>query len=270
MPAVAVVTLIAAFLAPGDSHDVTLTAAPADELTVAAPTVAELSDGDVLTIRISGGVEGARGHVQQCVRTVSAFLQCTNRFPMLFDTDGRAVFQYQLVDSGRCGATSSCVVVVRDEELRRAAYAFTVFGAAASPPLSVTVSPSGPYTEGDEVRVEVTNLTPGTPMEAAFCGTTCSSPRRATAGEDKTATAVIPIGARCEDCGIAVVAAAGSSFTETQFVSPPSAEYDWQRLTAGLTAAAAFLILAWLILTTVDWRPPSEAQTPELNGPEVD
>jgi hypothetical protein len=269
MPAVAVVTLIAAVLAPGDSHDIALTAAPADELIVPAPTVAELSDGDVLTIRVSGGVEGARGNVQQCVRTVTAFLQCTNRFPMLFDADGRAIFQYQLVDPGRCGPTSSCVVVVRDELLRRAAYAFTVFEAAAPPPPSVTVSPSGPYAEGDEVRVEIANLTPGASIEAAFCGTTCSSPRRATAGENGTATTVVPIGARCEDCGIAVVAAAGSSFTEIQFVSPPSADYDWPRLAAGLTAAAAFLILAWLIVATVDWRPPSEAQTPELDGPAV-
>jgi hypothetical protein len=188
---------------------------------------------------------------------------------MLFDDNGRAVFQYQVEDLGGCGATGSCVVVVRDDEREREAYAFTIFGAEAPPPPSVTLSPSGPYTEGDEVRVDVANLAPGAPIEAAYCGDTCESLRRATAGEDGTATAIVVIGPRCEDCGIIVVAAAGSSFTEIPFVAPPSADYDLPRLIAGLTAAAALLILAWLIVATVDWRPPSEAQTPELDGSEV-
>jgi hypothetical protein len=271
MPAVAVVvTLIAAVLgAGGDDTAVDVDAVPVDEAVLTAPTIDELAGGDVLTIRVHGGVESARGHVQQCRRVVSGFRGCTNQFPMLFDDNGRAVFQYQVEDLGGCGATGSCVVVVRDDEREREAYAFTIFGAEAPPPPSVTLSPSGPYTEGDEVRVDVANLAPGAPIEAAYCGDTCESLRRATAGEDGTATAIVVIGPRCEDCGIIVVAAAGSSFTEIPFVAPPSADYDLPRLIAGLTAAAALLILAWLIVATVDWRPPSEAQTPELDGSEV-
>jgi hypothetical protein len=251
----------------GDGNRVDLHAVPVDEPVLAAPSIGELEDRSVLAIRVDGGPDGARGHVQQCERTVSGFRGCTNRFPVLFDEDGVAYFQYQVVDLGDCGATGSCVLLVRDDDRRREAYAFTIFGAQAPPPPSVTLSPSGPYAAGDEVRVEVANLSPGASIEAAFCGDTCASLRRATAGEDGTATAVVVIGPRCEDCGITVVAAAGSSFTEIPFVAPPTADYDLPRLIAGLTSAAAFLILAWLIVATVDWRPPSEAQTPELDVP---
>jgi hypothetical protein len=271
--AVAVGTVILAVLASGgeegDDNRVDLHAVPADELVVAAPSIDELEDGSVLAIRVDGGPDGAHGHVQQCERTVSGFRGCTNRFPVLFDEDGVAVFQYQVVNLGDCGATGACVVLVRDDDLEHEAYAFTVFGAPMAPRPVVTLTPSGPYAAGDEVRVDVANLTPGAPIEAAFCGVTCASLRRAVAGEDGTATAVVVIGTRCEDCGIAVVAGTGSSFTETPFVAPPTAEYDLPRLIAGLTAAAALLILAWLIVATVDWRPPSEAQTPELDGPEA-
>lgn len=266
--AAAVAALTLAVLAGGEEGDenrVDLHAVPADVSVVAAPSIGELEDGSVLAIRVDGGPEGARGHVQQCERTVSGFRGCTNRFPVLFDEDGVAFFQYQVVDLGDCGATGSCVLLVRDDDGQHEAYGFTIFGAEAPPPPSVTLSPSGPYAAGDEVRVEVANLTPGAPIEAAFCGDTCASLRRATAGEDGTATAVVVIGPRCQDCGITVVAAAGSSFTETRFVPPPTADYDLPRLIAGLIAAAAFLILAALIIATVDWRPPSEAQTPELD-----
>jgi hypothetical protein len=267
----AVGAVILSVLASGgeetDDHRVDMRAVPVDQAVVAGPSIDELEDGSVLAIRVDGGPETARGHVQQCKRAVSGFRGCTNRFPVLFDENAVAFFQYQVVDLGDCDAAGSCVLLVRDDGREHEAYAFTIFGGKAPPPPSVTLSPPGPYGAGDEVRVDVTNLIPGARIEAAFCGDTCASLRRASAGEDGTATAVVVIGPRCEDCGINVVAAAGSSFIETQFVAPPSADYDWPRLIAGLTAAAAFLVLAWLIVATVDWRPPSEAQTPELEGP---
>jgi hypothetical protein len=46
--------------------------------------------------------------------------------------------------------------------------------------------------------------------------------------------------------------------------------YDVARLVAGLGLAALLLaVAAWLVRTT-DWRPPTEADTPELDGATLD
>lgn len=266
-----VVVVLAAGLAAGggDERDVGLRAVPADERATVAPTVEELEDGDVLTIRVDEGVPGARGRVQQCERTVGGFRQCRNSFPVLFDDEGRATFQYRLDDPGRCGATGSCVVVVRDDDEERVAYAFTVFHEPAPPRPTVTLTPPGPYATGDEVRVEVSALAPGTGIETAFCERTCRAMTQAVAGEDGTATATVVIGPRCDRCGIAVVGAARSSLVTVEFARPAAAAYNTPRLIAGLAAAAVFLLLAWRIVATVDWRPPSEAATPELDRSEL-
>ncbi len=49
-----------------------------------------------------------------------------------------------------------------------------------------------------------------------------------------------------------------------EFTAPPTARYGAGRLIAGLSVAAALIALAPRIVVTVDWRPPSEAETPEL------
>lgn len=249
----------------GSPIPVALHAAPVDQPRWSVPTIGNLVDGTVLTIRVDGGLEGARGHVEQCERGIDGFRACSNRFPVLFDEDGRATFQYQLADPGGCGVTGACVVFVGDDEGERAASAFTVFGATAPPAPQVTLTPSGPYDEEDDVRVDVTRLPAGAPIETAFCGPTCGPPTRAVAGSDGTATATVVIGPPCDACGIAVVGAGRSTLVGVSFVAPPGAGYDVPRLIAGLTAAAALLLLAWLITARVDWRPPSEAQTPELD-----
>lgn len=49
-----------------------------------------------------------------------------------------------------------------------------------------------------------------------------------------------------------------------EFTAPPPPVWRPDRLIAGLSVAAALIALAPRIVVTVDWRPPSEAETPEL------
>ena len=83
-----------------------------------------LEPGMVLRVRVSGFAEFAEGIAAQCVHRAKAS-ECGNSFPVQFDGDGTAFFQYQLRDDshalavagGRChpGATR-CTLVVRDEQ----------------------------------------------------------------------------------------------------------------------------------------------------------
>src|SRR5262245_59818864 len=152
-PIVATLVAVLAWSVPGDDEreTVRLQAQPSDEHAVAVPTVDELADGDVVVVRVDGGVSGGDGTVLQCRLLVDGFSDCRNQFPVQFGDDGTATFQYQLVDLGHCGATGACVVRVNDADGDRSAYAFTVFGEPAPPPPEVALSPAGPYELGDRV-----------------------------------------------------------------------------------------------------------------------
>ncbi|MBA3983423.1 MAG: hypothetical protein H0X61_07775 [Acidimicrobiia bacterium] len=53
------------------------------------------------------------------------------------------------------------------------------------------------------------------------------------------------------------------------FAPPPQPGYDASRLTVGLLVGAALLVAAWRIVAAVDWSPPSEAATPDLDAAEL-
>jgi hypothetical protein len=248
-----------------DRREVRLAAMPTAEEVVDAPTLDRLAPGDVLVVRVTDGVANASGRVQQCRLTADGVDRCTNAFPVLFDGDGAAAFQYQLVDPGGCGSTNTCVVVVADEDGERAAFAFTFFGTDAPPPPQVALSPRGPYEPGDRVQVEVSSLRPGSAARVAFCAEECGGESRITAGDDGTARATVVVGERCRDCGVVVVTGSGRTRVGVEFTSLPAPELDPPRLVGGLAVAAALLLLAWRIIVSVDWRPPSEAATPELD-----
>ena len=203
--------------------------------------------------------------MRQCTVTVTGFERCGNRFPVQFGAEGQATFQYQLVDPGGCDGGAACAVVVGDRAGERLAYAFTVFGGPAPPPPAVALTPPGPYEPGDDVRVEVSSLVPGARVRAAFCATTCGPSTTSTADGAGTAAVGVSVGERCGGCGIVVVAGASSALVPVSFVPPPSADYDLARVVAGLLAAALFLLLARRIVVSVDWRPPSEAQIPDVD-----
>jgi hypothetical protein len=46
--------------------------------------------------------------------------------------------------------------------------------------------------------------------------------------------------------------------------------YDPVRLVVGLATAAVLLVVALWLVRSTDWRPPSEADAPELDGASLD
>ena len=243
-----------------DRREVLMRAGAFDQ--VIATTVDRLEDGDVLAILVTDGEPGARGVVRQCRLGPDDLGGCHNSFPILYDDEGRASFQYQLRDRGTCDAGATCVVAASTDD--DVAMAFTVFGEEAPPPPTVRLSPEGPLMPGAVVRVDVSGLVPAAPVQVAFCAPTCARAQRAAAGADGSARLEVTVGDSCRRCAIVVVGGAAASRTPLTFVAPPSTRYDRWRVIVGLGAAAAFLLLAWRLVVTVDWRPPSEAATPEL------
>jgi hypothetical protein len=266
---VAALVAVLAWSVPGDDgqETVRMEARSSDEHLVASQTVDGLSDGDVLVVRVTDGEPGAQGSVLQCRLTVDGFSSCRNQFPVQFGDEGAATFQYQLVDLGGCGATGACVVRVSDGDHGLGAHAFTVFGEPAPPAPEATLTPAGPYQPGDRVTVTVTGVGPDTEIRTAFCADECDGATIVVADAAGTAETTVVIGGRCDDCGVAVVGAASSQIVPTPFTTPPGPQYDALRLLAGLAAAALLLLIAWRIVVTVDWRPPSEADAPELDVP---
>jgi hypothetical protein len=251
---------------PDDRREVRLKAAPAGELTVDAPVIDRLADGELLVVRVTDGVDGAPGQVRQCLLTVDGLGRCANVFPIQFDDDGAATFQYQVFDLDGCDGTGgACALVVADVDGRRLAHAVTIFGASAPPAPEVTLTPPGPYPSGARVRVEVSSLPAGGVARVAFCAEDCGAETRVVAGDDGSATAMIVLGERCGDCGVVVMSGASSQRVDVQFVALPSPGYDAARVVVGLALAAVFLVVAWRIVRGVDWRPPSEADAPELD-----
>ena len=261
-----------AAVAPGagasgtQSQSVVLHATDSSERPARSPVLDELADGDVVRVRVDGGRSGARGDVRQCQRTVDGFGACSNQFPVLFDDEGIAIFQYQLVDTGRCGPTAACVVVVSDDARERTAFAYAVFAASALPPPTVSVEPGGPYDPGARVIVSISPLAPGATASVSFCAVRCERPSTAAAGDDGRAVAIVTIGGRCRYCHIRVVSGQSDTSIAVAFTPLASPSRSPARLVIGLLVAAALLAFAWWTIATHDWRPPSEAATPEFDA----
>jgi len=260
--------------AGGDDGDelvvVRLAAVAGDEQSVVpTPVLDRLAGGDVLDVSVVDGIDGAEGMVRQCVRTVAGVTGCTNRFPVQFGDRGDARFQYQLTDPGDCGPAGSCVLVVDDLDRERRALAVLVFGGPAPPPPVVTISPAELVEEGDEVRVDISGLQPDSAVQVAYCDPECATPTRVVADELGQATSTVVVGTPCGRCGVVVIGSAHDTMTPLPFAPPPRADYDARRLTLGLLLAAALLTAAWRITATIDWRPPSEADTPDLDAAEL-
>jgi hypothetical protein len=62
-----------------------------------------------------------------------------------------------------------------------------------------------------------------------------------------------------------VIAGPHETFTSVSFAPLPMPRYDGLRMAIGLVVAAVLLFTAWRIVIAVDWRPPSEADTPDLD-----
>lgn len=259
-------TTVALFALPlvggADARDVRLQMHALDERTAAAPILDRLVDGDVLRLKIERGPENSRGLVQQCIRTAVSFDECANLYPVQFDDTGTAEFQYQLRDRGRCGAGQACVVLIDDLD-GKVAYAFTVFGEPAPAPPTLVLSPPGPYLPGDSVQVEMSGLIPDVDVSVAYCATDCGASLSARA--DTVGRAVVPMVIGGRGGGLSITTGSTELLIEVEFLAAPRPDYSALRLGLGLSAAGALLLAAWWIIATVDWRPPSEAATPEFD-----
>lgn len=254
----------------GGDVTVHLAAMARDEQSVVpTPVLDRLTGGDVLDISLVDGPAGAKGMVRQCVRAFRGTTGCTNRYPVQFGDRGDARFQYQLTDPGDCGPGGSCVLVVDDLDGERRALAVLVFGGPAPPPPVVTISPTELIEEGDEVRVDIAGLQPDSAVQVGYCEPECTTPTRVVANALGQATSTVIVGAPCGRCGVAVIGSGHDTLTAVPFVPPPRADYDARRLTLGLIVAAGLLVAAWRIVATIDWRPPSEADTPDLDLTEL-
>lgn len=242
---------------------------PEDQGAGASPVLDVLDDGVVLDVSVIDGVEGAQGSVRQCDRTLRGFSACTNRYPVSFDDRGRARFQYQLEDPGNCGPDGSCALVVDDRDGQRQASAVLIFGAPAPPPPTIEITPTELLEEGDRVRVDITGLPPNAVVRVGYCNPECAAATRIVADSSGRVSSTVVAGAPCDECGIAVIAGPHETLTHLSFAPQPMPGYNVRRLAIGLVVAAALLAMAWRVVTVVDWRPPSEADAPDLDMAEL-
>ena len=253
----------------GDVVVETVAVARDGQSVVPTPVLDRLTGGDVLDVSVVDGTDGANGAVRQCTRTLGGVTGCTNRYPVQFDDRGHARFQYELTDPGDCGPGGSCVLVVDDLDGQRQALAVLVFGAPAPPPPAVTISPAELVEEGDRVRVDIAGLQPDSTVRVGYCDPECASSTLVVADTRGQANSTVVVGAPCGTCGIAVIGSAHDTLTPVPFAPPLQPNYHPRRLTVGLLLAAALLAAAWRIVAAIDWRPPSEADTPDLDAAEL-
>ena len=237
-----------------------LHATPATEEPGALHIIDQLDDGDVLRIKVDDGAAAAAGHVRQCAQLDAT--SCFNTFPVQFDADGAAIFQYQLEARDQCGPAGSCVVVVSDDEGERIAVAATVFGGVRPNRPAVTVTPGGPYHAGDVVRVDVSMSCPALVWTLRSAGRSAVQPCPRCASSSGDSSTDVRIGSNCRDCHISVNAGVHRVIVPIEF---GATRYEGLRLAAGLLVAAMLLAIVGRLIVTVDWRPPSEADAPELD-----
>lgn len=256
--------------ADGDEPLRLVAGAPSDPPTP-VPVLDRLTDGEVQHIRAEGLRPGTRGQVRQCHATADGFAACTNAFPVRAGPSGTAVFQYQLRSpNGECGARETCVVVVADGT--HTAFAYTVFGEKAPRPARLAVEPAAPYRVGQRVHVTVDGLPPHGTAGLAFCTPRCGAAVRVVADAAGHTRGTVMLRSRCEGhgCAVALVGAGARDTTvAVRFVPAPTPTYEARRILTGLLGAAVLLLLAWFVARRTDWRPPSEAATPQLDTAEL-
>jgi hypothetical protein len=276
----------------GVAPPVAATGSPGPDVTVspgaaAVGVIDRLPDGAVLRVTAAGFEPGAAGEVAQCGLSLEGPRSCTNRFPVQFDGEGVALFQYLISDrpfpaGGRCGAADPpCVLVVTGPGGDGPALSLTVFRDPAPPAGRITVEPHSGLSGADVVTVRASGFLPATRLVAGPCAASpdtgrCGPTVSTHTGADGAAVLRLPLtsgegdGPRCgprAPCEVRVMAEAAVAplSTAVSFSAGPSARYDPRRLAAGLVVVLLLLgLAAWLVRTT-DWREPAEAATPDMD-----
>jgi hypothetical protein len=74
----------------------------------------------------------------------------------------------------------------------------------------------------------------------------------------------VPVPTRCAGCRLVVAAPGWRTVGPLALAASPDVRYDWRRLLPALVVAGVLLAVAWRIVRTVDWAPPSEAAVPDV------
>lgn len=236
------------------------------------------------------------GSVQQCVVELGRQTACGEPFPVQFDADGRAEFQFAVrgdIAPGGCRVgRPTCVLRVTGASPDRHVSVQTVLIDVVTSGV-VRLEPAGPLADGQTVDVIVSGFPPGSTATAILCAPPeVYDARRCRPAEAGSAFVVDAAGAGrttlkvaagrlgsdaavCGPrrvCGIAVVVGGGyitAPITPVRFALGPGPSYDAGRVLAGVVVAVGLLGAAVLIARRTDWTKPTEAATPDLDGADL-
>ncbi|MGI8984389.1 MAG: neocarzinostatin apoprotein domain-containing protein [Acidimicrobiales bacterium] len=258
--------------------------------------VSGLTPGSVVRVVAEGFDWHERGRVEQCVSELGRQTACAEAFPVQFDDDGRADFQFAVRGDfapGGCRAGQpTCLLRLRGESSGRRGTVQTVLVDEVTPG-RVSVEPGRGLVDGQTVDVSVSGFLPGTTASAVLCAPPeaydarrCTSPGPTSAmvidaaGLGHTTLTVAagrtgPDGVVCgprRPCGVAVVVGPGfvaAAAAPVGFSLGPGAAYDVGRVAGGLGCALLLVALAVVIGMRTDWTRPAEAATPALDGADL-
>ncbi len=285
-------------LAPGASassaeselHAVDLDWVEPEAFGVPDPRLGDVVDGDVLDMAVTNFEANAAGRVELCDGAAPV---CSGAYPVTFDENGRARFQYRVArpDFAACATTGlPCRVrVVAGDR----AVSLQVWFDAPAPPLGwVTLSRRTALRDGDEIEIRVTDLAPGQEVIATMCAAPanrgierCGSPAAevtiALDGQGRGSARYVvragPTGreriacGRGSTCAIAVLSSNRDALAEVrtiEFAQSEGANLTGGRLTIGLGLAAALIAFAILGFRRVDWSVAGDAAAPEIDEAE--
>ncbi len=274
---------------------VVMHAADADRFMPYQP-VSGLTPDAVVRVQVDGFGWHERGSVQQCVVELGRQTACGEPFPVQFDGDGRADFQFAVradIAPGACRVgQATCLLRVTGGSAARQASVQTVLVDELTPG-EVRIEPAGPLADGRTVDVIVSGFPPGATATAVLCAPPevydarrCGPPEPASTfaidptGAGRT-TVTVGAGRLGSDaalcgprrvCGIAVVVGGGfvaAPVTPVRFSLGPGPAYDGGRVLFGVLTAVVLIGAAVVIARGTDWTKPTEADTPDLDSSDL-
>lgn len=250
----------------------------------------------VVRVQVDGFDWHERGSVRQCVVELGHQTACGDPFPVQFDGDGRADFQFAVrgdIAAGACRiGQPTCLLRVAGESGTRQASVQTVLVEMLTPG-EVRIEPAGPLADGQTVDVIVSGFPPGATATAVLCAPPETYDARRCGRPEPTPTfAIDPAGAGrttlrvaagrlgseaalCGPrrvCGIAVVVGGGfiaAPVTPVRFSLGPGVAYDGRRVLVGVLGATVLIGAALVITRHTDWTKPTEAATPDLDSSDL-
>ena len=205
-----------------------------------------LESGTVLRVRVEEFAEYAEGVAAQCVHRAKA-IKCGNAFPVQFDANGNAFFQYQLRDDfhanavagGRCHAGAArCTLIVHDEQRDTTAAIDTIFHDRLPAPGRIRVTPKSALSDGQKVTVSVAGYPAGAQVDAMLC-----------AAPDATGSA------RCGAPGPSAPLVVGPDGTGTSTLVVKEGPVGTQRIACGRDAVCGISVASTNVFTRRAGRP---------------